>query len=235
MDRQIAEREEALATTGRAFLLYGHMEALHPNDLSRDALATIYSSTMASMPQFLQMNAYETVQCIAGQCDGFIQDSSGNNLSSWPVPIDTDTADYQFVGAYFDPRVSNLRMPSAAVHADTVLHEYAHSLDGFLFKTKFGYMPHLGLIDTRGFYNISYALNESAYCQQRRSSDPMDWLTKYGYAPGYDGCAGGYSTGFEDWADSFSSYVASGRDFRGNAAVVEPERIHLVLEERNSR
>jgi hypothetical protein len=217
LDRQVAQREQALAATGRAFVLYDHMEALHANDISKDTLAAIYASTIASLPPYLQMSAYETVQCIAGQCDGFIQDSSGTNLSSWPTPIDTNTADYQFVGAYFDPRIHNMRMPSAAVHADTVLHEYAHYLDGFVYKTKYGYMPNLGLIDTRGFYNISYVLNESAYCQQRRSSDPMDWLTKYGFNPGYDGCASGYSTGFEEWADSFSSYVTSGRDFRAAA------------------
>jgi hypothetical protein len=217
MDRQVAQREQALATTGSAFLLYDHMEALHPNDISKDTLATIYSSTMAALPQYLQMSAYETVQCIAGQCDGFIHDASGANLSSWPVPIDPDTVDYRFVGAYFDRLVNNMRMPSAAVHADTVLHEYAHYLDGFVYKTKYGYMPHLGFIDTRGFYNISYVLNESVYCQQRRSSDPMDWLTKYGFNPAYDGCSSGYSTGFEEWADSFSSYVTSGRDFRAAA------------------
>ena len=217
IDQQLAQREQALAPQAHTFPLYDHMQPLHPNDISKDALATIYSLPMSVLPQYLQMSSYELVQCIGGQCDGFIQDVNGNNLDSWPIPIDP-ASDYRFVGAYFDPLKNNSRLPSAAVHADTVLHEYAHYLDGFLFKNKDPSQPKLGMIDTTGFYAIAYDLDSGTYCYTLKSSDPKDWITKYAAQfNGYGNCAAGQSVVFEDWAESFSMYVAAGRDFRAAA------------------
>ena len=223
IDQQLVQREQALAPPAQAFPLYDHMQPLHPNDISKDALATIYSLPMSVLPQYLQMSPYELVQCIGGQCDGFIQDAYGNNLDSWPTPIDP-TSDYRFVGAYFDPLRNNSRLPSAAVHVDTVLHEYAHYLDGFLFKNKDPLQPKLGMIDTSGFYAIAYDLDSGTYCYTLKSSDPKDWITKYAAQfNGYGNCPAGQSVVFEDWAESFSMYVAAGRDFRtaaGQSAMI---------------
>ncbi len=217
MDQLLNQREQALAPIAQAFPLYDHMQPLHPNDISQDALATIYSLPMSVLPQYLQMSLYELVQCIGGQCVGFIQDANGNNLDSWPTPIDL-ASDYRFVGAYFDPLKNNSRLPSAAVHTDTVLHEYAHYLDGFLFKNKDPLQPKLGLIDTTGFYAISYDLDSGTYCYTLKSSDPKDWITKYAAQfNGYGNCGAGKSVVFEDWAESFSMYVAAGKDFRAAA------------------
>ena len=213
IDQLLAVREQALAAVGQEFLLYNHMQPLHPNDISQDALAAIYTIPMNALPLSLQMSTYELVQCIAGQCDGFIQDPNGVPMSSWPIPIDL-SSNYRFVGAYFDPRVNNSRMPSAAVHVDTVLHEYAHYLDGFIGWTKTPLQPHMGLIDTRGFHSISYELTSGTYCYTMRSSNPKDWVTKYGFNPGYGGCAAGTGVVFEEWAEAFSMYVAAGQDFR---------------------
>lgn len=218
LDQQLVQREQQLESLAQSFPLYDTMQPLHGNDISKNTLAVIYGLPMAVLPHHLQMTAYETIQCIAGQCNGFIQDAAGNQLSSWPVPIDP-YSDYRFVGAYFDPLKSNSRLPSAAVHADTVLHEYAHYLDGFLYKNKDVTLPKLGLIDTSGFHNISYdlAVSPSYGCYARRSADPQDWITKYGYNPGYGNCATGFGVVVEEWAESFSMYVAAGRDFRAAA------------------
>jgi hypothetical protein len=138
-------------------------------------------------------------------------------LFSLATPIDT-ASDYRFVGAYFDPRVYNSRLPSAAVHVDTVLHEYAHYLDNVFHWSKNNpLLTHLGSIDTTGFYNILYDLSSGSYCYEMRSDDPKDWVTKYGFNPGYGGCASGYSVVFEEWAEAFSMYVADGRKFRAAA------------------
>lgn len=218
MDQQLAQREQLLAPLAQGFVLKDHLQPLQGNDISNDTLATIYSLPMSVLPHHLQMTTYETIQCIAGQCNGFIQDAAGSALSSWPVPIDP-TTDYRFVGAYFDPLKSNSRLPSAAVHVDTVLHEYAHYLDGFLYKNKDATLPKLGLIDTSGFHAISYdlAVSSSYGCYARRSADPQDWITKYGYNPGYGSCAAGSGVVAEEWAEAFSLYVAAGRDFRAAA------------------
>ena len=59
---------------------------------------------------------------------------------------------------------------------DTVLHEYAHYLDGFLYRTKNPLQPKLGMIDTTGFYAIAYDLNSGTYCHTLKSNNPMDWI-----------------------------------------------------------
>jgi len=215
LDQLLAAREQQLAPIARSFQLYDHMQPLHDNDISKDTLAAIYTIPMQALPKYLQMSAYEEVQCINGQCDGFIQDQSGNGMG-WPIDL---SADFRFVGAYFDPLRANTRLPSAAVHVDTVLHEYAHYLDGFykVFINNPG-QTKFKIIDTTGFYAIGYDLaSGSAGCYVPNSHNPQDWVTKYAAQPGYGNCAAGSAVPDEDWAESFSMYVAAGRDFRAAA------------------
>jgi uncharacterized repeat protein (TIGR02543 family) len=216
LDQQLSAREQALSASARGFQLYDQMQPLHPNDISKDTLAAIYTIPMRALPKYLQMSTYEEVQCINGQCDGFIQDPSGNGMG-WPINL---SADFRFVGAYFDPLRANSRLPSAAVHVDTVLHEYAHYLDGF-YKVVTGnpLLTKFKMVDTTGFYAIGYDLSSGSNgCFVPRSSDPKDWITKYAaQLPGYGNCAAGSAVPDEDWAESFSMYVADGRDFRAAA------------------
>lgn len=214
LDLQLATREQELAPIAQDFPLYDHMQPLHGNDISKDTLAAMYRIPMKALPKYLQMSKYEEVQCINGQCNGFIQDPDGNAFSYYPINLSDD---YRFVGAYFDPRKSNSRLPSAAVHVQTVLHEYAHYLDGFhkVFIND-PLMITFKRIDTSGFYAIGYDLNAvSNGCYVPKSIDPQDWITKYAaQMPGYGNCPNGSTVVEEDWAESFSMYVASGRDFR---------------------
>jgi len=216
LDQQLSAREQVLAAAGQSFQLYDQMQPLHPNDISKDTLAAIYTIPMRALPKYLQMSTYEEVQCINGQCDGFIQNPAGSGMG-WPIDL---SADFRFAGAYFDPLVANSRLPSAAVHVDTVLHEYAHYLDGF-YQVASGnpLLTKFKLIDTTGFYAIGYDLSSGSNgCFVPRSYDPKDWITKYAaQLPGYGNCAAGSAIPDEDWAESFSMYVADGRDFRAAA------------------
>ena len=217
LDQQLSAREQALSANAQGFRLYDHMQPLHPNDISKDTLAAIYTIPMRALPKYLQMSTYEEVQCINGQCNGFIQDPSGNGMG-WPIDL---SADFRFVGAYFDPLRVNTRLPSAAVHVDTVLHEYAHYLDGFYqVSSNNPLLTKFKMVDTTGFYAIGYDLNSGSNgCFVTRSSDPKDWVTKYAaQMPGYGNCAAGSAVPDEDWAESFSMYVADGKDFRAAAA-----------------
>ena len=218
IDSQLTTREEELAPLAQRFQLYDHMMPLHANDVSKDTLSVIYSLPMQVLPKYLQMSLYEEVQCINSQCNGFIQDQYGAPFSYWPINL---TDEYRFVGAYFDPVGSTARKPSAAVHVQTVLHEYAHYLDGYykvfsnnpLYKT-------FKIVDTTTFYDIGYNLNDSpkSGCYVPKSINPQDWISKYAaQMPGYGGCPAGSAVLDEDWAESFSMYVASGRDFRAAA------------------
>ncbi len=214
IDTQIALRAQALVTVASQFPLYTQMKPLHPNDVSRDTVAYLYTLPMLALPASLQMDAYETLQCISGQCVGFIRDATGVNLSE---PVDP-TFTYFFVGAYFDT-VDDPRKPKVTVDVGTVMHEYAHYLDGIIPWRKDPGESHIGLIDTTGFYSIAYDLSlhgkagDTYPCYPRRSADPKDWITRYGYVS-YTGCATGTASVLEDWADSFMMYVAAGRDFR---------------------
>jgi hypothetical protein len=218
IDQQLVPREQALAASGQVFLLYNHMQPLQANDISKDTLATIYSLPMTVLPHYLQMSSYETVQCIVGQCDGTIKDAQGVDLSIYVTPVDV-TTDYRFVGAYFDPAISNARLPSAVEHVDTVLHEYAHYLDGHLYlNPDRSNQPLFGVLNTTGFYTISYDLASCVNgCCLRNSNDPMAWVTKYGFTAGAGLCPAGLFYPQEEWAEAFSMYVAAGRNFRSAA------------------
>jgi N-acetylneuraminic acid mutarotase len=215
LDQRVSAREQALSASAQGFQLYNQMQPLHPNDISRDTLAAIYAIPMRALPKYLRMSAYEELQCINGQCDGFIQDPGGNGMG-WPID---PSADFRFVGAYFDPLRANTRLPSAAVHVDTVLHEYAHYLDGFYkVSSNDPLLTKFKVVDTTGFYAIGYDLTSGGNgCFATRSSNPKDWITKYAAQPGYGNCAAGSAVPDEDWAESFSMYVADGRDFRAAA------------------
>ena len=218
LDSLLVTREVKIAPVAATFSLYARMQPLHRHDISKDWLALIYMLPMAVLPPYLQMGAYETAQCIWGQCNGFLQDANGVNLPCQQLGCFTTdlNVDYRFVGAYFNPRTANPRQPSGAVHVGTVLHEYAHYLDGS-FGVKYQTLPHLRLINTFGFHDISYNMNQAqSVCAPRRSNDPKDWVTKYGF-DGASPCPQGMANFVEEWAEAFSMYVAAGKQFRAAA------------------
>jgi len=209
LDSLLIKPELLAAFVGRKFPLYNHMQPLHYHDISKDFLAMIYILPMNVLPKYLQMSEYEMVQCIAGNCLGFIQDGNGNDWPTYPVDI---TKDYRFVGAYFDPQKAHSFLPSASIIMQTVLHEYAHYLDSQ--GTKDPTLPNKSIINTWGFYNISYDMDKyQASCAPRKSNDPKDWITKYGFT-GSSSCPSGMYHISEEWAEAFATYVVAGKNFR---------------------
>jgi len=217
IDEQLVPREQFIASTARAFPLYSHMKTLAANDVSRDTVAYLYSLPMQVLPDDLHLSDYETLQCINGQCVGFIYDANGASMGE---PVDP-ASDYFFVGAYFNT-TNDSRKPTVTQDALTVLHEYAHYLDGIMPWRKDPGQTHIGLIDTTSFYAIAYDLSRRGQpfdpypCYPRRSSDLKDWITKYAYNT-TTGCADGTAMILEDWSESFMMYVGDGRDFRAAA------------------
>jgi hypothetical protein len=206
-------------TIGQSFPLYQHMQPLHPHQISKDALATIYQLPMSLLPASLQMaTLYENVQCINSQCVGSIMDANDNPWPTWPIDL---TQDYRFVGAYFDPKKPDPRLPSAVVDMETVLHEYAHYLDGGWGSgpsTPDPQRPRAGAIDTGGFNDISYDKSTGVNaCYARRTNDPKDWISRYGFLSAY-ACPAGKFVTWEEWAEAFQMYVTSGKQFRAAAA-----------------
>jgi N-acetylneuraminic acid mutarotase len=227
LDQQLAIREQILASIASGFpaTIYNHIQPPVPNDVSKDTIAALQILTQSELPASLQMSAEEMVQCIAGQCNGFIKAADG--VTDIWTPVDMNS-DYRFVLSYFDPLVANTKMPGAGVTVETNLHEYAHYLDGFYYglggyysgNFKTAQQPHFGVLDTRGFYDISYDITTGNHgCFTQRSSDPKDWISKYGFANyGSNSCSAGKGWPFEEWAEAFQMYVTSGRVFRSAAA-----------------
>lgn len=197
------------------FPLHNHMQPLHYNDISKNSLAVIYNLPMRILPEYLRMSKAEMAECIRGQCLGFIHDADGNE---WPVsPVDIN-ADFRFVGAYFNPFRFTRRLASAAICMHTVLHEYAHYLDGCL-RREDPNLPKKGIINTLDFYNISYYMEtrqletKQDICVDRRSDNPQEWITRRGFI--YNNlCPPGKYRFKESWPDAFAMYVAAGENFR---------------------
>ena len=236
LDAELVAREVLLADIAVGFPLYGRMLPLAGNDVSADALAAIFWLPMTVVPAVAQPGRDELLQCVAGQCDGFIHDAVGVDIPAWPTPISYDSPGWYFVGAYFDPLVANSQMPSAAVTVDTVLHEFAHYLDGSLGWTANAAYPHQGWYNTAAFNAISFDTsdphNRAPSCVRRRSDDIQDWISKYGYTNYADSWCqskyglSGYTTTVENWAEAFQMYITAGRDFRAaglRSALIQAE------------
>ncbi len=215
LDELLVNREQKYGYLARQFPLYDHIQ-LHQNDVSKDYVAMIYTLPMKVLPSYLQMDENETLGCINGQCVGFIQDKDGNDQER--VVVDPQS-DYRFVAAYFDSRIPNSRMPGPVMHIGTVLHEYGHYIDGFLSDT-YPSQPKSGIIDTLDFYRISYEIPEedrqtlrNNACFKRKSDDPKDWISKYGFSASYN-CPERMYSPWEEWAEAFSLYVTSGKNYR---------------------
>jgi alpha-tubulin suppressor-like RCC1 family protein len=224
LDAALVDREVLLADLASGFPLAARMVQLAANDVSADALAAIFWLPMTVVPDAVRLGRDELLQCVAGQCDGFIHDAAGVDVPAWPTPLNYDSPGWYFVGAYFDPLVANSQMPSAAVTVDTVLHEFAHYLDGSLGWSANAAYPHQGWYNTAAFNAISFDTsdphNRSTSCVKRRSDDIRDWISKYGYTNYADSwCQSkygltGYTTTVENWAEAFQMYITAGRDFR---------------------
>src|SRR3990172_1727296 len=216
LDSLLVPREIKIAAVAATFPLYGRMQPLHRNDVSKNWVAYIYMLPMSVLPAHLRMGDVETTQCIWGQCLGFLQDANGVDLPCQQGGCYTTdlTVDYRFAGAYFDPRRNHAALPSAAADVGAVLHEHAHYLDAALGST-YPPNPLLGSVATSGFYDISYDMSQAqGACAPRRSTNPQDWITRYGFAGVPGGCMQGKVFIAEEWAEAFSMYVAAGRNFR---------------------
>jgi hypothetical protein len=211
LDEKIAALEPQFAKVAVQFPLYGKMLELHINDISKDALAALYTIPMLALPPKFKMLLHETERCINGQCLGDLVKPDGSVLKGFEPGKD----DYRFVGAYFEPNGRNSKLPSAAVFAGTVLHEFAHYIDGRTLKV--AKYPIASSVDTMPFFAINYEFSMATDpCGKRTSDHVENWITLYGYLGGTT-CPAGTAAVPESWAEAFSTYVTSGKAFRAAA------------------
>ena len=225
MDALLVTREAQIAPIASAFPLYARMKALHPNDVSQDWVAYLFNIPMTVLPQRLHMTALETLQCINIQCLGDIVDAAGNSLGV-QRRIDPVMPHF-FVGGDFNRDFPKDYRYSAAVYVETVLHEFAHYVDGVVRQPQAD-LPVHGSVNTRGFYDTSYDMAQftsASGCAPKRSTNPKDWISRYGFLGATTSfCPTGKADPYEEWADAFSIYVTAGKTFR--AAALQNATIH---------
>jgi hypothetical protein len=208
IDASLVARERLIGGLASSFVMFGRMRPLHPHDVSPDWVAFLFTLPMHALPPALQMSSWETIQCIHGQCQGSLVDQNGVPLSGTRA---TPSAAY-FVTPRFDPNISISSTYSAATQVETVLHEFAHYLDGSFFPKALD-LPLRGSIATQSFHDLSYDMsNAVSNCAPRRTSDPRDWISLYGFKD-RTGCTGSQFSVMEEWAEAFSIYVTGGRTF----------------------
>jgi alpha-tubulin suppressor-like RCC1 family protein len=220
IDAQLAVVEVRLAAGAPDFQLYGHMQPMLPNDITVDAVANVYGLAYKVLPASTHMALWETLQCSADQCDGFVQDATGAPMSHWfhDQPIDP-ASDFRFVGAYADPFSTSAMLFGAAIRAHTVIHEFAHYLDGG--KNNVNEYPeyaHRFLYHSWPLLDISHDMSlESNGCAPLRAGATIrDFMTIYAYGGSYN-CPAGTSSYGEEFAETFATYVTQGRRFRAAA------------------
>jgi len=199
LNEKLLEREKIIKVYKNKFPLYSKIAGLHKNDVSKEHVAMLYYLPFEILPAKYRPNKENLILCFSGQCGGQLKD---NKL----IYQNTDTP---FV----------LMPDSVAIL--TLLHEYAHYLDGALYQQE----EWQELIDTTGFYNISFKDVDKVgqlpfyekNCFDRRSTNDSDFITDYALSHGVNspqGCGNEKYTVAEDFAESFAAYVGSGKQFR---------------------
>jgi hypothetical protein len=108
--------------------------------------------------------------------------------------------------------------PSHTREVVTFFHEYAHQIDSLLYNH---FSPHAGMVETLGFYEILFDLEDTKY-------GPFGIYARYaanlrfvsGYADGWEHPEyPGYYSVVESFAESFALYVVNGRLYRQLAKI----------------
>lgn len=201
LDEELYKREEIDNVYKSKFPLYSKITGLHKNDISKEHVAMLHYLPFEVLPAQYQLNKEQLISCFSGECGAMFKDD-------------------KFSYIYIEGSINALQQDSVLIIS--LLHEYAHYLDNAISQKNEDIKS--GLIDTTGFYNISFKdvdkVNQLPFgqknCFDRKSSDNYDFITDYALSLGVnhpEGCEEKYSVS-EDFAESFAAYVASGKQFR---------------------
>lgn len=219
IDELLAKREVTDKYYADKFLMTSHIGKLNKNDISKNHEAMLFYMPFSVIPQSIQPKTVtQYLYCYDMQCDDKVEFQNGGYPD---MP-----GDY----VVFDPHLQNVpfsSLPNDMVKVQATLHEYAHFIDNAVY----GKDPTTGsgLIDTRGFYNISFKDVDKitsmpfydSNCFDRRTNNDNDFISKYALSHGVnhpEGCGPEKYAVAEDFAESFAYYVRNGKDFKAAAA-----------------
>lgn len=228
IDEALARREVLDQKAAQDFPLFAMMPEAPPNDPSSTHLAALLDADFRALPARLSAwNAQNFYWYANAQLEGsIVKDASGGARFCSAV--------YYYA---FSPGDCTIIGTAMGLYDDftseaTYLHEYAHYLD----RSLFGFMQSsdwsAGVIDTSGFYAISFDINDSitlanGWTGYRIRRDPSvsgaaEFVSSYAVGWGTDP----YLTAYEDFAESFAFYLTGGSVFR------ELGRQHVYLQQK---
>lgn len=220
IDAQLASREIEDQKLANQFPLYQYFMTAPKNEPTKEHAAAIFQIAFSALPSSL-------VEWNEINFKSYLRDQGGKQFSG------LGTSDYkvclsmlyQEVGDNCSLRaqgVSSFWGSDLAI-AFTEIHEYSHFLDSNLYVKEAD--TSRGIIDTSGFYAISYDTSDTTYAtgggwknyKIRRPNNAKNEFVG-GYAMGW-ALSGKESdkyirTAAEDFAESMATYVAEGRAFR---------------------
>ena len=215
LDAILASRETNEKTLAISFPLYDHFIDAPKNQETKTHVAYLFAQVFKELPSSIVVWSEQNFK------DYFSLQLKGHysNLDSSDYKI-CDTFLYDGVG---DGCVSITGYPKVLDDFDTMntkIHEYAHYLDRNLYSRN--QSTSQGVIDTTGFYSISFDLSNSgpstfgkAYALKNPSNYKNELVSSY--ARGWGGVQTDGVTRFspyEDFAESFAMYVVQGKVFR---------------------
>jgi len=204
ISEELLKRENNEVKYRELFPLYGNITGLHKNDITKDHVAMLHTLPFQVLPDKFQLKTKDQfAACLQSQCGGQFRDDKFQYIYIQGEPL-----------VFLQPD-SNLII--------SLLHEYAHYLDGALYQ-KYEELVR-GVIDTTNFYNISFKDVDKVgqlpfyekNCFDRRTNDDYEFITSYARSHGTLNrplCPNEKYAVAEDFAESFSAYVASGKQFR---------------------
>jgi hypothetical protein len=218
IDSMLVNSENLDNSLGQDFPLYSRMIPAPLNEPSKEHLARIADITFRALPSNLTIwSEFNFREYVSSQLSGSIG----------PQPFDPAT--YKYCESFYYEELGDscvFRGNTMGVFGDdydmaaTFLHEYAHYLDANLYP-KFDGTSH-GIVDTTGFYNISYdtsnkKTNSSGWLfypyRRGLTSRASEFVSSY--ATGWQiNDTDDYFTAFEDFAESFALYIEGGSVFR---------------------
>lgn len=211
IDANLYEKDQFVKGFADDFPLYEHIGNLHENDISKDHWAYLYYYPITVLPDWLQFKTLpQYIFCFAGQC--------GLKLDGYTGDYD-NPGDFVIYDEALSTEGSNLFvLDSDMAKVNTFLHEYSHQLDKLNKGVVNEYLM-TGVIDTEEFYAISYdKISDDLFrpCYKMKSDmNVYDFISDYAMSEGISiGCPEGSYFPSEDFAESFASYVTSGKDFR---------------------
>lgn len=234
LDSKIKVLEEKNSILAHSFPLHSYVISDHKNGLSDDFISALFVNAFNALPsELVDMNKENILNCFVRQCaassgaNSFILDSNKQELTRVPNDNNFYLYDARLLGPLNSDNGGNLR----ALGTETVLfiHEYGHYLDSAIYPRLEGTKQ--GFIDTRGFYMISFnGIDNSTvfpiYGRLRLTFKPGldtnafadNYAMSHGTVTSKDGSQQMNINYVEDFAESFATYVADGKDFREKAS-----------------